>query len=41
MLKLNLENAKLKEDLNAYQAKVSEAHKWLEEKTGKGNNKYQ
>ena len=38
MLKLNLENAKLKEDLNAYQAKVSEAHKWLEEKTGKGND---
>ena len=38
MLKLNLENAKLKEDLNAYQTKVSEAHKWLEEKTGKGND---
>ena len=38
MLKLDLTNAKLKEDLNAYQAKVSEAHKWLEEKTGAGND---
>lgn len=38
MLKLELSNAKLKEDLNAYQAKVSEAHKWLEEKTGAGND---
>lgn len=38
MLKLDLSNAKLKENLNDYQAKVSEAHKWLEEKTGKGND---
>ena len=38
MLKLDLSNAKLQEDLNAYQAKVSEAHKWLEEKTGAGSD---
>ena len=38
MLKINLENAKLKEDLNSYQNDVSKAHKWLEEKTGLGND---
>ena len=38
MLTLNLENAKLKEELKAYQTKVSEAHKWLEEKTGAGSD---
>lgn len=38
MLKLNLEHAKLDEDLNVYQEKVTEAHKWLHEKTGKGND---
>ena len=38
MLKINLENAKLKVDLNSYQNDVSKAHKWLEEKTGLGND---
>ena len=38
MLTLDLKNAKLKENLNDYQSKVSEAHKWLEEKTGVGND---
>ncbi len=38
MLKLDLSYAKLNEDLNDYQTKVSEAHKWLHEKTGKGND---
>lgn len=38
MLTLNLNNAKLKEEISSYQEKVSEAHKWLEEKTGKGND---
>lgn len=38
MLTLNLNNAKLKEELSDYQAKVSEAHSWLENKTGKGND---
>ncbi len=38
MLKLDLSYAKLNEDINAYQEKVSEAHKWLHEKTGKGND---
>ena len=38
MLKLDLTNAKLKEDLSAYQTKVSEAHRWLEDKTGAGND---
>ncbi len=38
MLKLDLSYAKLNEDLNSYQEKVSEAHKWLHEKTGKGND---
>lgn len=38
MLKIDLSNAKLKEELSTYQAKVTEAHKWLEEKTGAGND---
>ena len=38
MLKLDLSYAKLNEDINSYQEKVSEAHKWLHEKTGKGND---
>ena len=38
MLKLDLSYAKLNEDINSYQEKVSEAHKWLREKTGKGND---
>lgn len=38
MLKLDLSYAKLDEDLSSYQEKVSEAHKWLHEKTGKGND---
>lgn len=38
MLSIDLSNAKLNEELSSYQEKVSEAHKWLEEKTGKGND---
>ncbi len=38
MIKLDLSYAKLNENLDDYQAKVSEAHKWLHEKTGKGND---
>lgn len=38
MLTLNLENAKLDKELSSYQEKVSEAHRWLEEKTGAGND---
>ncbi|MBR0461713.1 MAG: glucose-6-phosphate isomerase [Erysipelotrichaceae bacterium] len=38
MIKLDLSYAKLDEDLDAYQDKVSEAHKWLHEKTGKGSD---
>ena len=38
MIKLNLENAKLNKDLSVYQEKVKEAHAWLHEKTGEGNN---
>ncbi|MDO4500718.1 MAG: glucose-6-phosphate isomerase [Erysipelotrichaceae bacterium] len=38
MLKLDLSYAKLNENLNDYQDKVSEAHKWLHEKTGQGND---
>jgi len=38
MIKLDLSNAKLKEDILSYQDKVSVAHKWLHEKTGKGND---
>ena len=38
MIKLDLSNAKLNEDLSNYQTKVSECHKMLHEKTGKGND---
>ena len=38
MIKLDLSCAKLDEDLSNYQEKVSEAHRWLHEKTGKGND---
>ena len=38
MIKLNLDNAKLKEELNAYQDKVSQAHDWLHKKTGEGSD---
>ncbi len=38
MIKLDLSYAKLNENFDDYQAKVSEAHKWLHEKTGKGND---
>ena len=38
MIKLDLSNAKLNEDLNNYQAQVSECHKMLHEKTGAGND---
>ena len=38
MLKLDLSYAKLDEDLNSYQEKVSQCHKWLHEKTGEGND---
>ena len=38
MIKLDLSYAKLDEDLDSYQEKVSEAHKWLHEKTGKGSD---
>lgn len=38
MIKLDLTNAKLDEDLSKWQDKVSKAHKDLHEKTGKGND---
>lgn len=38
MISLDLRNAKLNEDLAKWQDKVSEAHKQLHEKTGKGND---
>lgn len=38
MLKLDLSHAKLNEELTNYQDKVSEAHKWLHEKTGQGSD---
>ena len=38
MIKLDLANAKLDEDLSKWQEKVSKAHKDLHEKTGKGND---
>ena len=38
MLKLDLSYAKLNEEIISYQDQVSEAHKWLHEKTGKGND---
>ena len=38
MIKLDLSCAKLDEDLSNYQEKVSEAHRWLHDKTGKGND---
>lgn len=34
MLKLDLSYAKLNEEIISYQGQVSEAHKWLHEKTG-------
>lgn len=38
MIKLNLDNALLKEDLTSYQAQVKELHNVLKNKTGKGND---
>ena len=38
MISLDLKNAKLDEDLSNWQSKVSQAHKQLHEKTGKGND---
>ena len=38
MIRLDLTNAKLDEDLSKWQDKVSKAHKDLHEKTGKGND---
>ena len=38
MLKLDLTHSKLNEDLASYQEKVNEAHGWLHNKTGKGND---
>lgn len=38
MIKVDLSHAKLNEDLLNYQTKVSEAHNWLHNKTGKGND---
>ena len=37
-MKLDLTNAKLNEDIHAYQDEVTKAHNWLHEKTGKGND---
>ena len=38
MIKLDLRNAKLNDEIENWQEKVSEAHKQLHEKTGKGND---
>ena len=38
MIKLDLSHAKLDEKMSDYQSAVSEAHKWLHEKSGKGND---
>ncbi len=38
MISLDLRNAKLNEDLSAWQERVSKAHKDLHEKTGAGND---
>ncbi len=38
MISLDLSNAKLNEDLSLWKDKVSEAHSWLHNKTGKGND---
>ena len=38
MISINLSNAKLNEDLSAYQEQVSKAHKWLEEGGGLGDD---
>ena len=38
MISLDLRNAKLNEELGKWQERVSEAHKQLHEKTGKGND---
>ena len=38
MIRLDLNNAKLDEDLSLWQERVDEAHKQLHEKTGKGND---
>ena len=37
-MKLDLSNAKLGEDLKSYQEAVNQAHGWLHEKSGKGND---
>ena len=37
-MKLDLTNAKLNEDIHAYQDEVTKAHNWLHEKTGIGND---
>ena len=37
-MRLDLTNAKLNEDIKAYQDEVTTAHHWLHEKTGKGND---
>lgn len=38
MIKVDLSNSKLKEDVFSYQDKVSQIHKMIHEKTGKGND---
>lgn len=38
MINLDLSHAKLSEDFASYEAKVKEAHDWLHNKTGKGND---
>jgi len=38
MIKLDLSNAKLQEDLSSYQEKVNEVHKMLQEKSGAGSD---
>ena len=38
MINLDLTHAKLKDDVLSYQEKVSQAHAWLHEKTGAGND---
>ncbi len=38
MINLDLSHAKLNEELSSYETAVKEAHKWLHEKTGKGND---
>ena len=38
MIKLDLSNCKLNEDLSNYQEEVTKCHNWLHEKTGPGND---